>query len=479
MTIMMLEIEDALKPMFEPLRDLLAEARTQVARGQELGREGLYESFEGRLAERLAAVERGAHQATLSALDVDAPRILINGELHVRVVRDQTTYRSQAGEVPVVHSLYRRAGDRNGPSVDPVGLRAGMIDGVWLPGAARDMAYLLSQGTSREAQATAREMGRLPYSRSSFERVGHAVGETYVGQHQHVEQLVIEEYQVPREVSSISASLDRVSLPMEEPRQRPRGRPRKGAPKKPIERVYRMAYCGTVTLHDAEGNAIHTIRYGTMPEGDAAALCEGLASDVVAIRRKCRGLPIMLLSDGAPEMCNLLDEAFDADTFDGVELHKLISRLLARHRETVGGGAQRRSPARMLHPRWSRDGDCCCSVAPKRRAQILDELVASEREHVRVGDERPVHDAITYLTNNAERMNYASARMRKLPIGSGNVEATCKSLVGVRMKRPGSRWKTDTGEHVLHLRALALSDRWTEAMDITLRPPRARIRVAA
>lgn len=476
MTRMMLEIEDALKPMFEPLRELLAEARRQVERGRALTREGQYESFEGRLTDKLASVERGAHQATLSALDVDAPQILINGELHVRVVRDQTTYRSQAGEVPVVHSRYRRAGDRNGPSVDPVGLRAGVIDDVWLPGAARDMAYLLSQGTSREAEATAHEMGRLPYSRSSFERVGHAVGETYVAQHQHVEQLVIEQYQVPREVASISASLDRVSLPMEEPRPRPRGRPRKGAPKKPIERVYRMAYCGTVTLHDAEGSAIHTIRYGTMPEGDAAALCEGLASDVVAIRRKRRGLPVTLLSDGAPEMCNRLDEAFDAETFDGAELHRLIDfwhaveKLSAAALVIAGKDA---APA--LVARWK----LLLLNRANAREQILDELVASDREHVRVGDERPVHDAITYLTNNAERMNYAAARMRKLPIGSGNVEATCKSLVGVRMKRPGSRWKTDTGEHVLHLRALALSDRWTEAMDITLRPPRARIRVAA
>jgi hypothetical protein len=455
---------------------LVAEARLQVERGQALGREERYESFEGRLTDRLAAVERGAHQATLCALDVDAPQILINGELHVRVVRAQTTYRSQAGEVPVVHSLYGRAGDRNGPSVDPVGLRAGVIDGVWLPGAARDMAYLLSQGTSREAQATAHEMGRLPYSRSSFERIGHAVGEAYVAQHQHVEQLVIEEYQVPREVASISASLDRVSLPMEEPRPRPRGRPRKGAPKKPIERVYRMAYCGTVTLHDAEGKAIHTIRYGTMPEGDATALCEGLASDVVAIRRKRRGLPIMLLSDGAPEMCNRLDEAFDADTFDSAELHRLIDfwhaveKLSAAALVVAGKDA---APA--LVARWK----LLLLNRADAREQIIDELVASDREHVRIGEQRPVHEAITYLTNNAERMNYASARMRKLPIGSGNVEATCKSLVGVRMKRPGSRWKTDTGEHVLHLRALALSDRWTQAMDITLRPPRARIRVAA
>jgi hypothetical protein len=473
---MMLEIEDALKPMFEPVRELLAEARAQIERGRALGRDAQYESFEGRLADKLASVERGAHEATLAALDVDAPQIVINGELHVRVVRDRTTYMSQAGGVPVVHSLYRRAGDRNGPTVDPVALRAGAIDGVWLPGAARDMAYLLSQGTSREAEATARELGRLPYSRSSFERVGHTVGEAYVAKHQHAEQVLIESYAVPREVCSVSASLDRVTIPMEEPRPRPRGRPRKGAPKRPIERVYRMAYCGTVTLHDAEGGAIHTIRYGTMPEGDAAALCEGLASDVLAIRRKRRGLVITLLSDGAPEMCSRLDEAFDAETFDGVAIHRLIDfwhaiEKLSAAAHVIAG----KDGAPTLVARWklsllNRSG---------ARAQILDELVASGKDHVRVGDERPVHDAITYLTNNAERMDYATARRTNRPIGSGNVEATCKSLVGVRMKRPGSRWKTDSGEHVLHLRALALSDRWTDAMNITLWPARTRIRVAA
>jgi hypothetical protein len=33
------------------------------------------------------------------------------------------------------------------------------------------------------------------------------------------------------------------------------------------------------------------------------------------------------------------------------------------------------------------------------------------------------------------------------------------------MKRCGSRWHRDTGNHVLHLRALAISDRWDDAMD--------------
>jgi hypothetical protein len=83
---------------------------------------------ERRLVEKLAADEQGAHEATLSALDVDAEQILIKGELHVHALRDRTTYNSQAGGVPVMHSLHRRAGGRNGPRVDPVALRAGIID---------------------------------------------------------------------------------------------------------------------------------------------------------------------------------------------------------------------------------------------------------------------------------------------------------------------------------------------------------------
>src|SRR5439155_1071725 len=83
---------------------------------------------------------------------------------------------------------------------------------------------------------------------------------------------------------SISISLDRVSVPMEEPRRPPAGRPRKDAPKRGVERNFRMAYCGTVRLHDENGVGGYTIRYGCMPDGDVIGLRDRMVADAATLR---------------------------------------------------------------------------------------------------------------------------------------------------------------------------------------------------
>jgi hypothetical protein len=434
-----------------------------------------YSEIEEQLAAGAAAIERAGHQAILQGLDVDQSRVRIEGQAYAAVGRYEATYYTLAGPVEVTRTLYRAVGQRNAKTVNAVSLRAGAVDEVWLPGTAQAMAYLLQQGTAREAEATAQVLSRVPYARASFERVGHTVGAQYMGRRAAIEEEVSEEYEVPPAAVSVSVALDRVSLPMEEALAEAEPGPASDQPARQVTRQFRMAYCATVTLHDGEGQALHTSRYGRMPQGDIEQLCAGLAAEVRTLLRKRPTLQVMLLADGAPELWNRLDQALNRKTL-GVPVHRLVDfwhllEKLGKAAKVLYGEARASTVLQTWRLRLLN--------RPQTLGEIWAELHRSGQQNITVGSSRPVHEAITYLENHRLEMNYPAARKRGLPVGSGNVEATCKSLVAVRMKRPGARWKEETGEQVLQLRALALSDRWEPAMRLTLRPLRKAVRIAA
>ena len=67
-----------------------------------------------------------------------------------------------------------------------------------------------------------------------------------------------------------------------------------------------------------------------------------------------------------------------------------------------------------------------------------------------------------YLRNNLHRTDYPTYLGNGWQIGSGPVEAACKTVVGQRLKCSGMRWGSDGADAVCHLRALYLSepDQW-------------------
>lgn len=72
-----------------------------------------------------------------------------------------------------------------------------------------------------------------------------------------------------------------------------------------------------------------------------------------------------------------------------------------------------------------------------------------------------VRKAIGYFTTNAERMRYAKFRSQGLFVGSGVVEAGCKSI-GFRLKQSGMRWTVAGANAIIALRCCQLSGRWEE-----------------
>jgi hypothetical protein len=77
--------------------------------------------------------------------------------------------------------------------------------------------------------------------------------------------------------------------------------------------------------------------------------------------------------------------------------------------------------------------------------------------------------ALTYLTNNRSRLDYAHYRALGLQIGSGTIESACNHLIGARLKQAGMRWKLVNARAIGKLRARLKSGRWQETL--SLRPP--------
>lgn len=408
-----------------------------------------------------AAIECAATGAVLEAYEALAAEIEVDGKRYRRLEpASEATYMGMAGGLRVSRHLYREQGVRNGPTVVPLELNAGIVEGWMTPEAAQATAFLAQALPSREATETARQLGVLPSSRTSKARIGSAMGQRWAENRQEAEDHLIDSIEIAPEAAGISVAIDRVSVPMAEPRERRPDEPADRPPKQPIEVVYRMAYCAVLTLHDREGEPLRSIRYGQMPSDDASTeIVSSMAGDLATLLTIRPDLRVVTLADGAPEMQRLLDQATSGQDVSArlIDFWHLIEKL------AVAIAATKRD------------------VGPKLAAwktKLLERDNAIEHIDIELetwaleydGEPLPdgLYDALTYIENNRDRMRYASVRAKNLPIGSGHVEATCKTIVSTRMKRAGARWKYDGGQAIIQLRALATSSLWDDAMRFLL-----------
>jgi hypothetical protein len=70
-----------------------------------------------------------------------------------------------------------------------------------------------------------------------------------------------------------------------------------------------------------------------------------------------------------------------------------------------------------------------------------------------------VEKELGYFVNNVARMQYGTFRSKGFFIGSGVIEAGCKTVIGARCKQSGMFWSQPGAEHVLALRCIHSSRR--------------------
>lgn len=218
----------------------------------------------------------------------------------------------------------------------------------------------------------------------------------------------------------------------------------------------RQAYLGCVfTQHerDENGRPVRDPDSTTYVSSMASIHEFGPQLRQEAIRRGLATVPLtVLLIDGASGLENMGLSCFPkaiqiVDFFHAMEHAGEV--LVALHGPQPADCPEHKKQLRS----WAKD-------LLKNRVSRL--IVSVRAKAAGTTAQAAVEKALAYFENNIDRMQYQTFRDRGCFIGSGVVEAGCKSVIGGRCKQSGMRWTVCGAENVLAFRCIQSSRRLDE-----------------
>jgi hypothetical protein len=239
------------------------------------------------------------------------------------------------------------------------------------------------------------------------------------------------------------------------------GRPGKGEDGKARTREVKLCCVFTQTTLDEQGRPVRDQGSSSYLATFAPAAPFGTLMAGEALRRgAAHTRQLVMLGDGAVWIWNLAARHFPGAT-QIVDLYHAREHLheLARFLEFILGDHKQDWLDERLTELDTGDIPAICAAA---RAFPLTGRKADG-----------LQTALGYFEHNAHRMHYAHFKSLGMFIGSGAVEAGCKSIAGQRLKLSGMRWTQPGATGILTLRCLQASGRWEEILTQPGRTPAA------
>ena len=435
-------------PALERFQHFAAERRVSAAVSD-------FEAFEIEVREMVRGVEREILACELAKMDADVPVVEVEGHPARQVQRCEQVYFTAAGKVRVERSLFRPQG--GGRTECPLELRAGIVAGRWTPLAAKQACWVTANLPPKEGAELFKLMGGMSPSSSSLDRLPKKVGARWEADRKDFDQLVREEEQVPAEAVAIAVSLDGVMVPMKSDRvgsgtsgdHRGRRGQRPG--------TYKEASCASVSYFDSDGERLHTARFARMPEIKKRTLKAMLLEEAGRALAERPDLKLVKIADGARDNWDFLSKEMSIGV-EVIDFYHAAEHLRDALEYAYGEGSKKASQQYEKLRLKLRD-------EPDGVERVIRSLVHLCKQHPR---KMKLASELTYFRRNRHRMNYAALLERNLPIGSGVVEASCKTLVTQRLKRSGMNWGEEGGQAILLLRSLIQSERFERGWGILL-----------
>lgn len=368
------------------------------------------------------------------------------------------------GEMVLPRKLYQA--DRGGACFVPLDAAWGMEGKFASVEVQEATVYSCGLSTPVETEALLKKCALFHPSSTAIKHIVEKVG-CFVEEHADtIRALVHEEERAPEGVESLAVSLDGANVLLWErgvKQGRPGERPGKqGATEQPT--AYKNAMVGSVSFYGAvpEGHKtperLESRYVARMPEDRAPTFKSHLEAEVAHAQQLAPVNVIkVLLLDAARALWSYAENApiftgyeKAVDFFHTTEHLSLAAEALFGKTSSEANAWYEKHRAKLL----SEDG------APLAVLRSIDYYI--EAKALKGSARKDALAQRTFFARNKHRMPYADFRRRGLPIGSGVVEAACKSLVKTRLCRSGMRWTRRGGQHILDLRTHIKSGRWEQ-----------------
>ena len=284
----------------------------------------------------------------------------------------------------------------------------------------------------------------------AVERISEAVGTAAEAANQ-AERIVTLAGKVPpvAEPSRLYVAMDGTGVPAV-PRET-EGRAGKAADGKAKTREAKLGCVFTQTSFDAEGWPIRDPASSSYVGAIETVEDFGPRISAEAMRRGFHhARTVIVLGDGAPWIWNLA-AAYFPDAIHIVDLYHAREHLAAVGRLVFGSTSEAGKTWVTARRDELDDGDVETIIAAIRNLSSSDPKVQDE-----------LRKEAEYFETNKLRMCYKHFRARGFFVGSGVVEAGCKTVIGQRLKQSGMRWTVAGANAVIALRCRLLSNRWDD-----------------
>jgi hypothetical protein len=390
----------------------------------------------------------------VESCDTTAPAVLANGVRARHKGRESKEFHVGFGVAAISRRTYQADGVKG--LIVPLDCAFGVSGEYFFPDVREAVAHAVAVMKPDELVETMVKFGLAAPSVTAVRRMVRGTGVEIDAARDRIESDASLSLRLPAEpIGAAVVSMDGATAPVRQTKP--------GSRKFDVE--YKMAMAGVVGVYGearpgADGRLemerIGSMGFARMPEerfpafkwsldAETARVCQALPSDT----------PWIVLMDGSAAQWTHVD---GNPLYDG--FHKLIDyyhaseHLHAAAEALFGKG---KAKGREWQERWN--------AALLGRQGGAEGLTRSIEYHMRAKRmSKPARaeaaKQLTYFRNNKHRMGYAEFRAKGLPIGSGPVEACCKSLVKTRLCDAGMSWRTDGGQAVLTLRAYRKAGDW-------------------